>query len=239
MKSSVSGSNWFMGVVASLCSVSAGADRRESVGLLLAADTGSAKQVGGVGGANKTAGTFKTPVTALELLQNLKKAFDVDLFVGKEFYEDASLKSFFNAQRVKSQPPTRSQELSAEVVGNRDLFPGLEISVNRSQYIEVEYSGQGDVSIEHERVNVHMDVNVRSLHMNADMMKSVFGEGGKVTKLGFQDNQAGGMFAIASMRVLYGVAAERRAGVARKFVMFTLYQQDKLKEIEIVDEAVF
>lgn len=188
--------------------------------------------------AESSAG-LKSPSTAVELLRNLKEAFDRGLLLDPAFYDEETLKNSFNQQRVKWQTPKLPQRLLAAIDGNQESFPGLLISVERNSYFED--IGKVDAPDVHERVNAHLhiDIDIRGLRVDADMMRSVFGADGKVSKAPSQYLQGKIGAAVDVTQVQFGAAPPRKPGIGRRFATFKLYKNDTIKEIDIVDERVY
>jgi len=205
----------------------------------LVAQSGYTAPTGPAPSAGEISAMFRPPSTGVDLLQNLKVALDRDVLLEPGFYDEANLRNFFNQSRVKWQTLKLPERLLAEVDGDQKSFPGLTVSVERTCYFED--LATADVSNVHERVNVHLhlDINVRELRIGADIMRAVFGDGGKVSKSTTEDWQGRIGTPVELTPVQYGTVIPRKAGAGRKYVTFRLYPNGNLKDIDIVDEKVY
>jgi hypothetical protein len=181
---------------------------------------------------------LSTPHTSQELLRNLRSALEQQLFLQLPFYEETNLKTFFNAKQVKWRTPRLLGGLHAELGEKTELFPGVDITVERGRYFED--LAEPGMAVAHERIcaHIHLDLNLRTLRIEAETVKSVFGADGKVSKISVRDPVTRTPFPIAATLIRYGDSEERVAGRGYESAKFTVYGDGTIGEIDIVQEAV-
>jgi hypothetical protein len=183
--------------------------------------------------------TFRPPGTGIDLLQNLKLALDRDVILDLGFYDEANLLNFFNQSHVKWQTPKSPERMLADIGGDSKSFPGLTVSVERTSYFEDFATADGSTARQRVNVHLHLDINARELRIGADTMKSVFGGGGQVSNSTTQDWQRRTGTPAELTSVQYGTHDPRKAGVGRKYVIFRLYENGNVRDIDIVDEKIY
>lgn len=74
-------------------------------------------------------GIVDNPRTAMQLLQNLKSAFDHDLLLDKAFFDATPLLRFFNGSALRSEPPPLGVPGDTTVINIESKTPPIKVNV--------------------------------------------------------------------------------------------------------------
>lgn len=133
------------------------------------------------GSVARVSALFERPQSVSQLLQNLKLAYEKDLFIQPAFYDDSNLEKFFAGNAVAwgkprqlSSPATSARDI--EITADTRVFPELTIRILRScipQYKHVSPNRNVVYSIAE---NAHLELQVEALpEFNVAAVREVLG----------------------------------------------------------------